>query len=66
MLSVPNPSFTGSVPTGKKIALAAIKNMARVQCEMGSKNPIVIDRNFIVTSGNTTVTSGNFIVNGGS
>ena len=38
-------SFTGSVPTGKKIALAAIKNMARVQCEMGSKNPIVITKN---------------------
>ncbi len=35
-------SFTGSVPTGRKIAQAAIQNMARVQCEMGSKNPIVI------------------------
>lgn len=35
-------SFTGSVPTGRKIAQAAIGNMARVQCEMGSKNPIVV------------------------
>jgi len=35
-------SFTGSVATGRKIAAAAIGNMARVQCEMGSKNPIVI------------------------
>lgn len=35
-------SFTGSVPTGRKIAQAAIQNMARVQCEMGSKNPILI------------------------
>ena len=35
-------SFTGSVPTGRKIAKAAIENMARVQCEMGSKNPMVI------------------------
>ncbi len=35
-------SFTGSVSTGRKIASAAISNMARVQCEMGSKNPIVI------------------------
>ena len=35
-------SFTGSVSTGRKIAQAAIQNMARVQCEMGSKNPIVI------------------------
>lgn len=35
-------SFTGSVATGKKIAAAAVSNMARVQCEMGSKNPILI------------------------
>lgn len=35
-------SFTGSVATGRKIASAAIQNMARIQCEMGSKNPIVI------------------------
>ncbi len=35
-------SFTGSVSTGRKIAKAAIENMARIQCEMGSKNPIVI------------------------
>lgn len=35
-------SFTGSVSTGRKIAQAAIQNMARVQCEMGSKNPIIV------------------------
>lgn len=35
-------SFTGSVNTGRKIAQAAVKNMARVQCEMGSKNPMLI------------------------
>ncbi len=35
-------SFTGSVATGRKIAQAAIQNMAKVQCEMGSKNPIVV------------------------
>ena len=38
-------SFTGSVSTGRKIAAAAIGNMARVQCEMGSKNPIVVTEN---------------------
>ena len=38
-------SFTGSVATGRKIAQAAIQNMARIQCEMGSKNPIVITKN---------------------
>lgn len=35
-------SFTGSVSTGRKIAQSAIQNMARVQCEMGSKNPILV------------------------
>ncbi len=35
-------SFTGSVATGRKIAQAAIQNMARIQCEMGSKNPMLI------------------------
>ena len=35
-------SFTGSVATGRKIAAAAIQNMARIQCEMGSKNPILV------------------------
>ena len=35
-------SFTGSVATGRKIAQSAIQNMTRIQCEMGSKNPILI------------------------
>ena len=35
-------SFTGSVPVGRGIALAAIKNMTKVQMEMGSKNPMLI------------------------
>ena len=38
-------SFTGSVATGQKIASATMKHMARVQCEMGSKNPIVVTAN---------------------
>jgi acyl-CoA reductase-like NAD-dependent aldehyde dehydrogenase len=35
-------SFTGSVPVGRGIALAAIPNMTKLQMEMGSKNPMVI------------------------
>ncbi len=35
-------SFTGSVPVGRGIALAAIQNMTKVQMEMGSKNPMLI------------------------
>lgn len=35
-------SFTGSVPTGRKIAQGAIQNMKKIQMEMGGKNPMVI------------------------
>ncbi|MBT5575370.1 MAG: aldehyde dehydrogenase family protein [Alphaproteobacteria bacterium] len=35
-------SFTGSVPTGRKIAQGAIQNMKKIQLEMGGKNPMVI------------------------
>lgn len=35
-------SFTGSVPTGRAIARAAVLGMKRVQLEMGGKNPMVV------------------------
>jgi acyl-CoA reductase-like NAD-dependent aldehyde dehydrogenase len=35
-------SFTGSVPVGKGIGVAAIKNLTRVQMEMGSKNALAV------------------------
>ncbi len=35
-------SFTGSVETGKRIAAAAVSRLARVQMEMGGKNPLVV------------------------
>jgi aldehyde dehydrogenase (NAD+) len=35
-------SFTGSVPTGRAIAGRAIQHMAKIQLEMGGKNPIVV------------------------
>ena len=35
-------SFTGSVKTGNSVAQQAIKNMTRIQLEMGSKNALVI------------------------
>ncbi len=40
--SVDAISFTGSVPVGRDIAASAIRNMTKVQLEMGSKNPMVI------------------------
>ncbi|CAG9165984.1 aldehyde dehydrogenase family protein [Cupriavidus pinatubonensis] len=35
-------SFTGSVPTGRKLAQSAVANMVRIQLEMGGKNPLVV------------------------
>ena len=35
-------TFTGSLATGKRIAVAAAQNLTKVQMEMGSKNPLVI------------------------
>src|SRR4029078_4901246 len=35
-------SFTGSMETGRSIAQKAIGRMAKVQLEMGSKNPLVV------------------------
>ena len=35
-------SFTGSVPTGRAIAAKGIARMAKLQLEMGGKNPLVV------------------------
>ncbi|TAK99283.1 MAG: aldehyde dehydrogenase family protein [Rhodospirillaceae bacterium] len=35
-------SFTGSVPTGRRIAARCAQATKRVQCEMGGKNPMVV------------------------
>lgn len=35
-------SFTGSIPTGKRIAIACATHGKRVQCEMGGKNPMIV------------------------
>ncbi|MBI1779073.1 MAG: aldehyde dehydrogenase family protein [Proteobacteria bacterium] len=35
-------SFTGSVETGRRIAQVAVGRMAKVQLEMGGKNPLVV------------------------
>ena len=35
-------SFTGSVSTGRKVAQSAVSRMAKVQLEMGGKNPLIV------------------------
>ena len=40
--SVDAISFTGSLPVGKGVAAAAIRNLTKVQMEMGSKNALAV------------------------
>ena len=35
-------SFTGSVPVGRGIAMAAVQNFTKIQAEMGSKNALAV------------------------
>lgn len=35
-------TFTGSVPTGKRVAAASVELMRKFQLEMGGKNPLVV------------------------
>ncbi|HEX2526846.1 MAG TPA: aldehyde dehydrogenase family protein [Geminicoccus sp.] len=52
-------SFTGSVPTGRKAAATAIGRMAKIQLEMGGKNPLVVlDDADLTTAVNCAVQGG--------
>ena len=54
-------SFTGSVPTGQKVAAACVARMAKFQLEMGGKNPmIVLDDADLNVAVNAAVNSGFF------
>ncbi|MBV8379506.1 MAG: aldehyde dehydrogenase family protein [Paucibacter sp.] len=54
-------SFTGSVPTGRKVAEACIARMAKFQLEMGGKNPmIVLDDADLGVAVNCAINSGFF------
>ena len=54
-------SFTGSVATGKRVALACVGRMAKFQLEMGGKNPfIVLDDADLGVAVNCAVNSGFF------
>jgi aldehyde dehydrogenase (NAD+) len=54
-------SFTGSVPTGRKVAEACISRMAKFQLEMGGKNPmIVLDDADLNVAVNCAIQSGFF------
>jgi acyl-CoA reductase-like NAD-dependent aldehyde dehydrogenase len=54
-------SFTGSVATGKKVASACVGRMAKLQLEMGGKNPfVVLDDADLAVAVNCAVNSGFF------
>jgi len=54
-------SFTGSVPTGQKVAAACVSRFAKFQLEMGGKNPfVVLDDADLAVAVNCAVDSGYF------
>ncbi|MEY4749930.1 MAG: hypothetical protein RIQ60_2144 [Pseudomonadota bacterium] len=54
-------SFTGSVATGQRVAAACVARMAKVQLEMGGKNPfVVLDDADLDVAVNCAVQSGYF------
>ena len=54
-------TFTGSTGTGKRVAEAALKRMAKFQLEMGGKNPmVVLDDADLDVAVNSAVQSGFF------
>lgn len=56
--------FTGSTAVGKKVMMAAAKNMATVTLELGGKSPVIIDRDVDLHAAVKKLTWGKF-VNGG-
>lgn len=57
-------SFTGSVATGRHIILGAAGRGAKVQCEMGGKNPVVVLDDADLDVAVTTTVHSAFISNG--
>ena len=57
-------SFTGSVATGAKVAQAAMTRLAKVQIEMGGKNPLVILNDADLASAVNCAIQGSFFSTG--
>lgn len=58
--------FTGSYPTGKKIAEAAGRTMTRVQLELGGKDPVYVAEDADVEAAAAATADGAFYNNGQS
>jgi acyl-CoA reductase-like NAD-dependent aldehyde dehydrogenase len=58
--------FTGSYPTGAKIAEAASRNLMRVQLELGGKDPVYVTENVDVKSAAEGIADGAFYNTGQS
>lgn len=56
--------FTGSTAIGKKVMLAAAKNLATVTLELGGKSPVIIDREVDLEKAVSVIAWGKYI-NGG-
>ncbi len=58
--------FTGSYPTGKRIAEAAAKQLMKVQLELGGKDPVYVHHDVDVNTVAAAVADGAFYNNGQS
>ncbi|MGZ3789371.1 MAG: aldehyde dehydrogenase family protein [Bacteriovorax sp.] len=56
--------FTGSTNVGKKVMMAAAKNLTTVTLELGGKSPVIIDRDVDLESAVSRIAWGKFM-NGG-
>lgn len=50
--------FTGSTSVGRKVALAAARNLVPVTLELGGKSPVIVDRDFPIEEAASRVTWG--------
>ena len=57
-------SFTGSQPVGKSVARAAVETGARVQLEMGGKNPLIVLDDADLTTAVSVAVNGAFFQSG--
>ncbi len=57
-------TFTGSVNTGRRIAAQAVEHGARVQCELGGKNPMVVLGDADLATAVECVVNGSFFSTG--
>ncbi len=61
---VDNICFTGSVPTGRKVALAAAKNLIPANLELGGKDPLIVTQSADIDAATTLALRASILATG--